>query len=333
MLRKKKPSELKLLQEKVSKDINQIETRLGEVTHDLAERIAAIEKHLEGSALRQSELSQTLENRSVEIRTQASKEFKNTLEEVRGSLERLGIELNNQILDLSTRLEKLDQNSSNWSFAVNEQIEGFREQYVKVLEELRQGRNIAVEKEEIMSRKYEELVTQLKEKEKLAIERDNLAQQRITTLQEEIEKKIKEIEKSASLLEQYEVEMKEKNETIEELQKRKIEAEELKLELKRLKEENEMKIYELDRAKSQIQTMTEDTKRSVGTSKAIKTFLSESESGRILNHLMGMEQVTVDDLAAMTGIATYTVQKIIHHFRDMGIITFDEVTRRVRFTE
>ncbi len=333
MLRRKKPSELELLQEKVSKDINQIETRLGEVTHDLAERIAAIEKHLEGSALRQSELSQTLENRSVEIRTQASKEFKNTLEEVRGSLERLGLELNNQILDLSTRLEKLDQNSSNWSFAVNEQIEGFREQYVKVLEELRQGRNIAVEKEEIMSRKYEELVTQLKEKEKLAIERDNLAQQRIASLQEEIEKKLKEIEKSASLLEQYEVEMKEKNETIEELQKRKIEAEELKLELKRLKEENEMKIYELDRAKSQIQTMTEDTKRSIETSKAIKTFLSESESGRILSHLMGMEQVTVDDLAAMTGIATYTVQQIIRHFRDMGIITFDEAARRVRLTE
>jgi len=333
MLRKKKPSKLELLQEDMNKKISDVDTRINEATQEFASRIAAIEKHIEGSALRQSELSQTLENRSVEIRTQASKEFKTSLEEVRSSLETLGLELNNQILDLSTRLERLDQNSSNWSFAVNEQIEEFREKYVTVLEELRQGRNIAVEKVQIMTQKYEELVNQLKEKEKLALEKESLAQQRIGTLQEEIEKKGAEVAKTSSQLEQLESELKEKNKLIAELQQRKIEAEELKLELKRLKEENEMKIYELDRAKSQIQTMTEDTKRSIETSKAIKTFLSESESGRILSHLMGMEQVTVDDLAAMTGIATYTVQQIIRHFRDMGIITFDEAARRVRLTE
>ncbi|MFX1282915.1 MAG: hypothetical protein ACFFB5_04635 [Promethearchaeota archaeon] len=333
MFRKKKPSELELLQEELTKKLNNTETRINEVSQELASRIAAIEKHLEGSALRQSELSQTLENRSVEIRTQASKEFKTTLDEVRGSLETLGLELNNQILDLSTRLENLDQNSSNWSFAVNEQIEEFREKYVTVLEELRQGRNIAVEKEQIMTQKYEELVNQLKEKEKLALERDNLAQQRIGTLQEEIEKKGKEVEKTTSQLEQLESELKEKNNLIEELQERKIEAEELKFELKRLKEENEMKTYELDRAKTQIQTMAEDSKQSLGTAKAIKTFLSESESGRILSHLMSLEQVTVDDLATMTGIATYTVQQIIHHFRDMGIISFDEGSRRARLAD
>ena len=333
MFRKKKPSELELLEEDMTKRIGDVDTRINEATQDFASRIAAIEKQIEGSALRQSELSQTMENRSIEIRTQSAKEFKTSLEEVRSSLESLSLELNNQILDLSTRLEKLDQNSSNWSFAVNEQIEEFREKYVTVLEELRQGRNIAVEKEQIMTQKYEELVNQLREKEKLALEKESLAQQRIGTLQEEIEKKGAEVAKTSSRLEQLELELKEKNNLITELQQRKIEAEELKLELKRLKEENEMKIYELDRANTQIQTMAEDTKQSLGTSKAIKTFLNESESGRILNHLMSLEQVTVDDLATMTGIATYTVQQIIQHFRDMGIITFDEGSRRARLTE
>lgn len=333
MFRKKKPSELELLQEDLTKKINNIETQISEVTQEFASRIAAIEKQIEGSALRQSELSQTVENRSVEIRAQSSKEFKTTLEEVRGSLETLGLELNNEILELSTRLEQLDQNSSNWSFAVNEQVEEFREKYVTVLEELRQGRNIAVEKEQIMTQKYEELVNQLREKEKLALERENLTQQRIGSLQEEIEKKEKEVEKTGTQLGHLEVKIKDKNNLIEELQQRKIEGDELKLELKRLKEENEMKTYELDRATTKIQTMTEDTKQSLGTSKAIKTFLSESESGRILNHLMSLEQVTVDDLASMTGIATYTVQQIIQHFRDMGIITFDEGSRRARLAD
>ncbi|MFX0123265.1 MAG: hypothetical protein ACFFAE_06465 [Candidatus Hodarchaeota archaeon] len=333
MFRKKKPSELELLQEDFTKKLNNVETRINEVTQEFTSRIAAIEKHVEGSALRQSELSQILENRSVEIRTQSSKEFKTSIEEVRGSLETLGLELNNQVLDLSTRFEQLDQNSSNWSFAVNEQIDEFREKYVSVLEELRQGRNIAVEKEQIMTQKYEELVNQLREKEKLAIEKEFLAQQRIGSLQEEIEKKGKEVEKTSSQLEELELELKEKNTLIDELQQRKIEAEELKIELKRLKEENEMKTYELDRVKTQIQTMAEDTRQSLGTSKAIKTFLSESESGRILSHLMGVEQVTVDDLATMTGIATYTVQQIIQHFSDMGIITFDEGSRRARLAD
>ncbi|UCG01791.1 MAG: hypothetical protein JSW11_19570 [Candidatus Heimdallarchaeota archaeon] len=333
MFRKKKPSELELLQEDMNKKLTNIETRINEATQEFASRIAAIEKHVEGSALRQSELSQTLENRSVEIRTQSAKEFKTSLEEVRGSLETLGLELNNQVLDLSTRLEQLDQNSSNWSFAVNEQIEEFREKYVNVLEELRQGRNIAVEKEQIMTQKYEELVNQLREKEKLAIEKENLNQQRIGSLQEEVDKKGKEVEKTTFQLEQLESELKEKNALIEELQQMKIEGEELKLELKRLKEENEMKTYELDRAKTQIQTMADDTKQSLGTSKAIKTFLSESESGRILSHLMSLEQVTVDDLATMTGIPTYTVQQIIQHFRDMGIISFDDGSRRARLAD
>lgn len=326
MFRKRKPSEIELLREELTKVINKIETQLGE-------RIAAIESQVEGSAVRQSELSQTLENRSIEIRTQASKEFKTTLDEVRGSLEALGLELNNQILDLSTRLEKLDQNSSNWSFAVNEQIDEFREKYVNVLEELRQGRNIAVEKEQIMTQKYEELVNQLREKEKLAIEKEALNQQRIGSLQEEIGKKDKEVEKTTVTLEKLETEMKGKNETIEELQKRKIEAEELKLELKRIQEEHEIKSYELERARTQIDTMADDTRKSVETSKAIKTFLSESESGRILNQLMSMDQATVDDLATMTGIATYTVQQIIQHFRDMGMVKFDEATRRARLVE
>ena len=128
-----------------------------------------------------------MENRSIEIRTQSAKEFKSTLDEVRGSLETLGIELNNQILELSTRIEKLDQDSSS-----------FEEKYVSVLDELRESRNIAVEKEQIMGQKYEELVTKLKEKEQLAIEKENLGQQRIGSLQEEIEKKEKEIEKLLS---------------------------------------------------------------------------------------------------------------------------------------
>ncbi|MFX1517439.1 MAG: MarR family transcriptional regulator [Promethearchaeota archaeon] len=333
MFRKKKPSELELLEEDLNKKLSNVDTRINEATQEFASRIATIEKQIEGSALRQSELSQTLENRSVEIRTQSTKEFKTSLEEVRSSLETLSLELNNQMLDLSTRLENLDQNSSNWSFAVNEQIEEFREKYVTVLEELRQGKNIAVEREQILTQKYEELVNQLKEKEKLALEKESLAQQRIGTLQEEIQKKGEEVAKASSQLEQLESELKEKNKLIEELKQRKIEADELKITLKRLKEENEMKTYELDRTKTQIQTMAEDTKQSIGTSKAIKTFLNESESGRILNHLMSLEQVTVDDLATMTGITTYTVQQIVNHFRDMGIITFDEGSRRARLAD
>jgi chromosome segregation ATPase len=330
---KKKSAKVELLREELTKEINKIETRIEKAIQQLEEKTAVIEKQVEGSALRQSELSQTLENRSVEIRTQASKEFKTSLDEVRSSLETLGLELNNEILDLSTRIEKLDQNSSNWSFAVNEQINGFRENYANVLEELRQGRNIAVEKEQVMSQKYEELVNQLKEKEKLAIEKDTLTQQRIGSLQEEIEKKEKERERSTTQLERLETEIKEKNQIIEELQKRKIEAEEFKANLRKLKEESEMKAYELERAKSQIKTMTEDNRESIAQTKAIKIFLNESESGRILNHLMSIDQVTIDDLAGMTGIATYTVQQITQHFRDMGMITFDEGTRRVRLAE
>lgn len=322
MFRKKKLSEVDLLREEMTKEINKFNSRIDEASKEFEERFSAIEGQVEGSAARQSELSQTLENRSIEIRTQSAKEFKSTLDDVRSSLETLGIELNNQILELSTRIEKLDKDSSS-----------FEEKYITVLDELSKSRNIAVEKEQIMGQKYEDLVTKLKEKEQLAIERENLVQQRIESLQEEIDKKEKEVEKLSSQIAELETEKKEQKEIIEELQKRKIEAEELKLTIKQIKEENEIKTYELERVKIQIKTMSEDTRRSVGATKAIKTFLSESESGRVLSHLMSIDQVNIDDLATMTGIATYTVQQIVQHFRDLGVITFDEATRRARLAE
>jgi len=362
MRRRKKPSEVDLLREELSGKINTITGQLGEVTNEIEGKITAIEEQMEGTTSQISELSQTLEQKieeqisttqnqlegtaarlsevsqqfegkSVDIRAQTSKELKASIDEVRSSLETLGLELNNQLLDGSTQFEKLNQDTSNWILAHNEQMEEFREKYVNVLEELRQGRNIAVEKEEIMSQKYVELVNQLKEKEKLALEKETLTQQRISSLQEEIDKKGKEIEKSSSIVERLEAEIKEKGQNIEELQKKKLQADELEFHIKRLKEENEMNKYELDRAKTQITTMTEDTKRSVGTTKALKTFLGETEGGRILSHLMSIETANLDELAAMTGIATYTVQQIIQRFRDIGIVTLDETTRKVRLSD
>ncbi len=359
MRRRKKPSEVDLLREELSSKLdeatNEIEgkitaieeqvegttsqiseklsSKLDEATNEIDGKIAAIQKQMEGTAGVLTEVSQQFEGKSVDIRAQTSKELRESIDEVRSSLETLGLELNNQILDLSTGFEKLNQDTSNWILAHNEQIEEFREKYVTVLEELRQGRNIAVEKEEIMSQKYLEIVNQLKEKEKLALEKEALTQQRIGSLQEEITKKVKEVEKSSTQLEQLEAEIKEKGNIIEELQQKKLLAEEFEFQIKRLKEENEMNKYELERAKTQITTMNDDTKRSVGTTKAVKTFLSESESGRILSHLMSIETANLDELAAMTGIATYTVQQIIQRFRDLGIVTLDETTRKVKLSD
>ena len=110
-------------------------------------------------------------------------------------------------------------------------------------------------------------------------------------------------------------------------------AEALEKKYKALKEEADIKNYELERIQTQIKTMTDDTRKTFGTNKAIKVFLGESESGRILNQLLNLDQVTIDELSAMTGIATYTVHQVIQHFRDMGIIQYDESTRRARLMD
>ncbi|MHA2253092.1 MAG: hypothetical protein ACXAD7_22200, partial [Candidatus Kariarchaeaceae archaeon] len=319
MVRRKKKSEIDLLQEKMgeleAKLTEQFERGLKDLQGQSEEKGATIENQIESTASRLSELSQTLENRSVEIRTSVAKEFKHQLDEMRTNLEKLGLETNNEILDISTRLENLDQNSSNWSFAINEQMDTFRTQYVSVLEELRQASAIAVEKEKIMTQKYTELVDQLKEKERLAIEKENLNHKRLNTLQDEVERKEKNSEKYKSRTEQLEDEIKEKAQIIEELEKNKRDAEALKQKYKKLIEDNDIQKYELERLQTQMKTMETDTRKTFGTNKAIKIFLSESESGRILNQLLNLDQVTTDELSAMTGIATFTVVQIIQHFR------------------
>jgi predicted transcriptional regulator len=112
-----------------------------------------------------------------------------------------------------------------------------------------------------------------------------------------------------------------------------LESVALSEQVKQLSEELELQKYELERSKTQIQSMTDDTRQSLSSNKLIKSFLSETESGRILNHLLGLEQITIDELAAMTGIATFTVQQIVQHFRDTGLVTIEEGTRRVRIAE
>lgn len=296
-------------------------------------RLSDIEKQIESTATRLSDLSQSIEVKMVDTRSQVKKEAINTIDELRESLETLSLELNNQTLDLSARVEKIDTNSMNWSFAINEQIEEFRTKYVDVLEKLRQTTAIAVEKEEIMTRKYEELVDQLKTKEELTIEKEQLSQERVKTLQTEQQKKIEELEKLRKQLSEKEDALKERNQKIEELGQRKGEAQDLEDKVKKLTEELEMQKYELDRAKTKIQTMSDDSHETLSKNKIIKAFLSETESGRVLKHLLSLEQVTVDELAAMTGIATFTVQQIIQHLRDTGIVTFDEGSRRVQLSE
>jgi chromosome segregation ATPase len=296
-------------------------------------RLSDIEKQIESTATRLSNLSQSIEEKLVDTRSQVKKEFTKSIVELRESFESLSLELNNQTLDLSARVEKIDTNSTNWSFAVNEQIEEFRTKYVDVLEKLRQSRAIAVEKEEIMTRKYEELVHQLKTKEELTIEKDVLSQERIKTLQDEQEKKIEEVDILRGKLSEHEQSLKQRDQKIEELTRRKEEAFELEHQVKQLTDELEMQKYELERANIKIQSMSDNSHETLSKNKAIKAFLHETESGRILNHLLSLEQVTVDELAAMTGIATFTVQQIIQHLRDTGLVSFDEGTRRVMLSE
>ncbi|MHA2329614.1 MAG: MarR family transcriptional regulator, partial [Candidatus Hodarchaeales archaeon] len=194
-------------------------------------------------------------------------------------------------------------------------------------------KDLALEKQEIMTKKYNELIDQLKEREKLAMEKESLNQQHVRTLQEEIEKKNKELEKERSQLERLETELKEKNKITKELQEKQAEALELQQSFNKMKDEFEIQKYELERAQAQINTMVDDDKKSFGTSKAIKTFLSESESGRVLNQLMNMQQASIDDLATITGINTYNVQQVIEHLQDLGIVTLDKGTRRARILE
>ncbi len=296
-------------------------------------RLDSIEKQIESTASRLSDLSQNLEQRLVDARSQSKKEVTTTFDELRASLESLSLELNNQTLDLSQRVDKLDTNSSNWAFAINEQVEEFRKKYVDVLEELRQTSAIAVEKEKIMTERYEELVKQLKEKEALAIEKESLSQRHIESLQSENQNKTEEVEKIKAKLDELENTLVSRDKKIEELLARKEEAMELEHRVKQLSEETEMQKYELERAQTKIQAMSTDTRETLSENKVIGQFLGETESGRILKHLISLEQVTVDELSSMTGIATFTVQQIVQHFRDVGMVSFDEGTRRVRLSE
>ncbi|MFX0174180.1 MAG: hypothetical protein ACFE9L_20050 [Candidatus Hodarchaeota archaeon] len=319
MFGKKKPSAIDLLRDELTQKIVELE-------RENQTRFSSIENQIEGNAARISDLAKNLEEKSVEFRTQTTKELKETVEDVRSSLEAFSLELNNQILDLSTRVEKNAQNAANWSFAVNEQIEEFRNSYVMVLDDLQKAKDVAIEKERILTEKYEALVTQLKEKEAIALEKESFSHERMNSLQEEIKKREKDLEEAYSKLHQLEVECKERLDA-------EIRAKELEFEVKKLKEEHEMQRYELERAQTQIKTMSEDTKKSWGTSKALKKFLGESEAGRILSHLISMETSSIDELATMTGIATYNVQQVVQRFQDMGIVTIEEGTRHVRLNE
>ncbi|MHA1237192.1 MAG: MarR family transcriptional regulator, partial [Candidatus Hodarchaeales archaeon] len=179
----------------------------------------------------------------------------------------------------------------------------------------------------------EELVHQLKTKEELTIEKDVLSQERIKTLQEEQEKKIEEVDMLRGKLSEHEQSLKKRDQKIEELTRRKEEAFELEHKVKQLTDELEMQKYELERANIKIQSMSDNSHETLSKNKAIKAFLHETESGRVLNHLLSLEQVTIDELAAMSGIPTFTVQQIIQHLRDTGLVTFDEKTRRVKLSE
>jgi putative ABC transport system ATP-binding protein len=301
-----------------------------ELSPMVEERVATIEKQLESIAFRLSELTQILESRSVETRTGVTKEFKHQLDEIRAKLEVLELETNNKILDLSERFKKLNINSSNWSFAVNEQLETFRSQYVNVLEKIRQSSAIAVEKEKIMSQKYLELVEQLKEKERISLEKENLNRIRLSSLQDEIERKEKDLGRYKKRLEELEAEIRDKSPQFEESAKIKMKTEALMSNYRKLKEAYEIKSNQVTQLQSQLTTITDDTKEIIGKSKAIKAFLDDSESGRILNQLLTLDQVSLDDLATKTGIATYTVLQVIHHLRDLGVVQYNESTRQVR---
>ncbi len=257
-------------------------------------------------------------------------EFKQELKEMKSNIEDLGLDTTNKILDLNTRFEKLATNSSNWAFAINEQMETFRTQYVSVLGELRKSRATAVEKEKAMSLKYLELVDQLKEKERLDVEKENLNKNWINSLREEIGRKEKDVEKYKSLLKELETEIKEKMHHFEESTKIRAKIKVLENNYSRLKEAYDIKNNEVERLQAKITIMTEDTRKIVGTTKAIKTFLDETEQGRILNQLLNLEQATLDELSTRTGIATYSVLQAIQHFKNLGIIQYDESTREAK---
>ncbi|MFX0170684.1 MAG: ATP-binding cassette domain-containing protein [Candidatus Hodarchaeota archaeon] len=304
-----------------------------ELSPVVEERVATIEKQLESITFRLSELTQILESRSVETRTGVTKEFNLQLDEIRAKLEVLELETNNKILDLSDKFNKLNINSSNWSFSVNEQMESFRSQYVNVLEKLRKSITIAVTNEKVISQKYSELVEQLKEKEQLAIEKENLNQIRISSLKDEIERKEKDLEIYISRLNELEAEIKDKSQRFDESAKIKMKTEALINNYRKLKEAYDIKSNQVKKLQSQLITMTEDATKIIGRTKAIKAFLDESESGRILNQLLTLDQVTLDELATKSGIATYSVLQVIQHLRDLGVVQYDETTRQVKLVD
>ena len=292
--------------------------------------VQEIRTQVESLANRLSEFSKKLEGRNVDIQTNIMKELRSSIDDVRINLENLSLELNNQVLDLSSRVEKLDQNTSNWAFSINEQIENFRTQYVNVLEELRQAKNLAVEKEALMTKSYQELVEQLKEKEKLSIEKEKIHKERIESLQNNIENRENDLEETRGKLSKLEEDIQEKIKLIDELEYQKDESKSLMKKYQKLQEEYEIQKYELERAKTQIEAIGEESQKATVTSNAIKIFLRESDSGRILSQLLALEVATIDELASMTSIATYTVQQIVNRFRDLGILSFEDGTRRVR---
>ncbi|MFW9854274.1 MAG: ATP-binding cassette domain-containing protein [Candidatus Thorarchaeota archaeon] len=282
------------------------------------ERVNEIEGRLE-----------TFEKKNIELLGKVVKEVQRQLDEIRGNIEVLGIETNKKSLDLSTRFEQLNTNASNWSFAINEQMESFRAQYVKVLEELRQSSIRSAEKERILSQKYTELVEQLKEKDQIAVEKGNLNQVRFSALQKEIERKESDLGIYKDRLEELESEIKVKQQHIDESTEIKMKTENLVNSYRKLKEAYDNKSREVTHLQAQLASMTEDTKKIVKSTRAIKAFLDESDSGRILYQLLNSERLNLDELAVRTGIATYTVYQIVQHLRDIGVVEFDNSTRVV----
>ncbi|UCE15128.1 MAG: ATP-binding cassette domain-containing protein [Candidatus Heimdallarchaeota archaeon] len=298
------------------------EKALDDLSPMIEERIAAIENKLT-----------IMENRSVELITSVAKDLKQQLNDFRGEMEVLKLETSNKIVELSARFKKLNINASNWSFAINEQMEAFRTQYVNALEKIRQATAIAVEKEKTTSKKYTELVEKLREKERVAVEKDDLNQVRLSSLQNEIERKEKDLEMYKTRLEELEAEIETKKPHSDESAQIKAKTEALVSNYRKIREAYDVKNAEVVRLQTQLATRTEDTRKITRTTKAIKAFLDESESGRILNQLLNLEQVTLDDLSARTGIATFTVYKVIQHFRDIGIVQYDESTRMVKLVD
>ncbi|MFW9777751.1 MAG: ATP-binding cassette domain-containing protein [Candidatus Heimdallarchaeota archaeon] len=270
-----------------------------------------------------------IEKKNIELLGKVVKEVQKQLDEVRGKIEVLGVETNKKLLDLSTRFEQLNTNASNWSFAINEQMESFRAQYVQALEELRQSTIRSAEKETILSQKYTELVGQLREKERMAIEKGNLNKIRLSALQKEIQRKESDLGIYKDRLEELESEIKVKQQHIDESAEIKMKTENLVNNYRKLKEAYDDKSREVTQLQAQLAAVTEDTQKIVKSTNAIKAFLDESDSGRILYQLLNSERMTLDELAARTEIATYTVYQIVQHFREIGVAQYDNSTRIV----